>query len=239
MTETEFSILFKGAVRNFGRRELVMNLIRSIVADLGCDPGTTYLSYPSLTAMTGSGFLALGIGEARHPHRDTWYAASPSQLHWWISLYDLDATSSLAFHPQYWDWPVANSSIDFDYREWQKAERGNEIGPGTLNQPRPLESVTLSPEIRIASPAGGLIMFSSAQLYSIVPNDSLKTYFAIHFQTVNEADLVDGAGAPNLDAQPRGTSLASFVRCDDFSPMPAHVVEHETRRSARTTPPFE
>lgn len=239
MTETEFSILFKVALRNFSRRQAVMNLVTSIVSDLGCDPSETYMSYPELTAMTGQGFLAQGIGGPRHPHRDTWYAASPSQLHWWISLYDPDATSSVAFHPHYWDWPVINSSVDFDYQQWQDAELTH-AGPETgFGQPRPLETVVLSPDIRIASPAGGLIMFSSAQLHSVVPNDSLRTYFATHFQTVNEADLLRGAGALNLDAEPRGSSLSSLVRCDDLSPISPDIIERAGRRSARPTSPPE
>jgi hypothetical protein len=237
MTETEFSVLFKVALRNFSRRQAVMSLMASIVSDFGCDPSTTYMSCPELTAITGQGFLAQGIGGPRHPHRDTWYAASPSQLHWWISLYDHDGTSSVAFHPRYWDWPVANSSVDFDYQKWQDGEFTPEAGPGTgLSHPRPLEAVVLSPEIRIASPAGGLIIFSSAQLYSIVPNDSLHTYFATHFQTVNERDLLEGAGALNLDAEPHGSSLSSFLRCDDLSPISPEIIERAALQGARPSP---
>jgi hypothetical protein len=238
LTENEFLVLFKGALRNFSRRQAVVNLVASVVADLGCDPSQTYMSYPELTAITGQGFLPQGIGGPRHPHRDTWYAAPPSQLNWWISLYDTDASSSVAFHPRYWNWPVANSSIDFDFEQWEDAEGTSHAGEGSsLGQPRPLETVVLDPEIRIASPAGGLIMFSSAQLYSIVPNDSLNTYFATHFQTVNEADLIEGTGALNLDAEPRGTSLSRFVRCDDFSPISDELIAGAARRSGRPNPP--
>jgi hypothetical protein len=237
MTETEFLVLFKGALRNFSRRQAVVDLVASVVSDLGCDPSQTYMSYPELTAITGQGFLAQGIGGPRHPHRDTWYAAPPSQLNWWISLYDADASSSVAFHPRYWDWPVANSSIDFDFEQWEDADATCDTGTATLGQPRPLETVVLDPEIRIASPAGGLIMFSSAQLYSIVPNDSLNTYFATHFQTVNEADLIEGSGALNLDAEARGTSLSRFVRCDDFSPISAELIEGAARGTRPDPPP--
>src|ERR1700722_13726327 len=69
MTETEFLVLFKGALRNFSRRQAVVDLVASVVTDLGCDPSQTYMSYPELTAITGQGFLAQGIGGPRHPHR--------------------------------------------------------------------------------------------------------------------------------------------------------------------------
>jgi hypothetical protein len=238
MSEAEFSILFNVALRNFRHRRSVMELVRSLLSDFGCDPSETYFSYPEITAITGQGFLAQGFGAPRHPHRDTWFAASPSQLHWWISLYEMDGMSSIAFHPRYWNWPVANSSSDFHYRDWEEAE---DFAPDTAlgatwNQPRPLEAVTLHPEIRIATIAGGLIMFSAAQLYSVVPNESLKTYFAIHFQTVNESDLLKGAGASNVDARPRGTSLSNLVRCSDLSPISPDIIRSAVERSSKPLP---
>jgi hypothetical protein len=237
MSEHEFLTLFRVALRNFSRREAAMKLVSSLLLDLGCEGNQTYLSSPELTAITGQGFLAHGIGGPRHPHRDTWFAASTSQLHWWISLYDDDATSSIAFHPRYWDWPIENSSVDFDYELWQSAQLTGEVRPeATVGQPRPLETVALDPEIRIATPPGGLIMFSSAQLYSILPNDSLKTHFAIHFQTVNETDLIKGIGAANIDAEARGTSLASFVKCDDLSPIWPELIQNARRRRPQPSP---
>jgi len=234
MSETEFSVLFNVALRNFSRSHLVLELVSALVSDLGCDPSATYISRPELTAITGQGFLAHGLNGRRHPHRDTWFAASPSQLNWWTSLYDMDATSSVAFHPRYWDWPVLNSSVDFEYQQRPETEpRPSDLGVSPLGQPRPLETVVLSPELRIAAPAGGLVVFSSAQLHSIVPNDSLQTSFAVHFQTVNEIDLLAGVGAANLDAEPRGSSLSDFVRCDDLSAISAEIMGRAQRQLTR------
>lgn len=230
MSETEFATLFGGALRNFARRRTAMDLAAAIVGDLGCDPHATYLSAPSLMAITGQGFLAQGLGGPRHPHRDTWYAASPSQVHWWLSLYDVDELSSLAFHPRYWDLPVLNSSADYVYRADHELEGA--VNPPGLGEPRPLETIVLSPEIRIASAAGGLVMFSSAQLHSIVPNDTLKTYFLVHFQTVSELDLSQGVGAINLDSEARGSVLSNFLRCDDLSPIPDQLLDGRSSEEA-------
>ncbi len=230
MTEAEFAILFKAASRNFGH--IVEGLASVIVADLGCDPTTTFVGLPSLVAMTGFGFIAHGLGMYQHPHRDTWYAASPCQLNWWVPLYGLDAGASLAFHPQYWDLPVQNSSKEFDFDEWFAANRTTQdfVAREPFAQPRPLDPIDLTPEIRISCPPGGIIISSVAQLYSAVPNESLKTHFSVQFQTVSEADLEFGRGASNLDAEPKGTSLSSFVRCSDLSPIPRELVESDLRR---------
>jgi hypothetical protein len=224
MSEHDFTVLFDAAVVHYTRRPSVMEHIRAVLADLGCDLHSTYVSSPDLVAITGQGFLAYGMGRPQHPHRDTWYASSPSELHWWVPLYDTGATASLAFHPRYWDWPVVNNSVDFDYEKWKLHTARTEEALVRLSEPRPLETVTLDPVIRIASPAGGLLVFSAAQFYSIVPNDSSNTHFATYFQTVSEKDLREGFGARNLDAEPQGTTLTGFLRCDDFSPIPEELV---------------
>jgi hypothetical protein len=233
MSEIEFKSLFEGAIRNLSRRRFAMQLVADVIVDLGCDPKTTYASLPTLVAVTGQNFLVSGIGGPRHPHRDTWYAASPSQIHWWISLYSDDEASSLAFHPAYWDRPVANNSAEFDYARWANPRLYVDGALDVdLSEPRPLEAIDLDPEIRIGAPTGGLCMFSAAQLYSVVPNDSLRTRFAVHFHTVSEVDILRGSGAQNLDARPQGSVLSSFLRCDDFSPVPDRLLEFEARRRA-------
>jgi hypothetical protein len=230
MSETEFAVLFKAAARSFGH--IVTDLASTIVTDFGCDPAATFIGSPSLAATTGRGFIAHGLGVPQHPHRDTWYAASPCQLNWWVPLYDLDASSTFAFHPLYWDMPILNSSSDFDYEEWYDANRTGQslVMTEPFAQPRPLDPIDLTPEIRISCPAGGVILSSVAQLYSTVPNETLKTHFSVHFQTVSEADLETGTGASNLDAEAQGTSLSSFVRCSDLSSIPEELVLRELER---------
>ena len=227
MTEAEFSVLFKAAARNFSR--LVVDLASRVVGNFDCDPETTFIGTPSLTATTGRGFIAHGLGLPQHPHRDTWYAASPCQVNWLLPLYDLDASATFAFHPVYWDQPVQNSSADFDYDEWSESHRlGQPFTAADLfDHPRSLDPIDLHPEVRVSCPADGLILASAAQLYSTVPNETLKTLFTVHFQTVSEEDLTNGRGPDNLDADARGTTLSTFVRCSDLSPIPPALVQRD------------
>jgi hypothetical protein len=227
LSETEFMVLCRAAVR--GVRHAVPELAASMVAELGCDPATTYIAPPSLSVVTGGGFLASGMGAPLHPHRDTWFAASPSQLNWWVPLYDLDDGACVAFHPRYFDVPLTNSSDGFDYEQWRHARRAGRAHTlaYSLAQPRVLEPIDLEPEIRIRCPAGGVILSSAAQLCSTVPNETLRTRFCATFQTVSEADLESGAGAVNHDAEPQGTALARFVRCSDAAPIPSELVRRD------------
>ncbi len=225
MSEVEFAGLFASVYAMLLKGRIGLELVRRLVADLGCDPHSTYVSPPRLDAVTGCGFLAYGFGFPRHPHRDTWYADSPSEVEWWISIYDLTETASLAFHPRYWKRPVLNSSEDFDLERWRTARWALEVpASGSSEGARALEPVELGPEVRVASRVGGVFMFSPAQLYSIVPNGSMRTRFAVHFETASESDLLRGIGAPNLDARPRGSALTALSRCDDLSPIPEELV---------------
>lgn len=237
MPEPEFVKRFDVGARILSK--VVLDLASGVVADFGCDPETTFIGAPALAAVTGQGFLAHGLGIPQHPHRDTWYAASPYQLHWFIPLHDLDSSAAFAFHLMYWGLPVRNSSRDFDYEEWHAHNRmgqatGEQMEP--LDQPRPLGPIDLSSEVRISCPAGGVILSSVAQLYSAGPNQTLKTHFSVHFQTVSQGDVESGVGAWNLDAEPYGTSLQTFVRCSDMTPIPEELVRNALERRVVTPP---
>lgn len=226
MSERDFAASLAAAARSL--RHLVPELATILVSDFGCDAATTYVGAPVLAAATGLGFISHGLGVPQHPHRDTWYAASPAQINWWMPLYDMKGGVPFAFHPSYWNVPVHNSSNEFDYAKWcQRRRLGKSGASEALAQPRPLDPIELMPEIRISCPAGGLIVSSVAQLYSVVPNDTLRTNFSLHFQSVSEIDIETGDGASNVDADPRGTSLLTFVRCSDLSPIPPEIVQRE------------
>ena len=230
MGEDEFTERFMAAAAELSH--VLPEVASALVTDFGSDADTTYVGTPSLAAATGMGFIAHGLGARLHPHRDTWYAAPRCQLNWWIPLYDLDAGASLAFHPLHWGMPVHNTSSEFDYDKWSEAIPFGEdpISSDPLAQPRALDPIDLTPEVRISCPAGGVIVSSAAQLWSGSPNEALKTNFSLHFTSVSETDLLSGNGPANLDADPRGTSLSRFVRCSDLAPLPRELAQRELQR---------
>src|ERR1041384_4527208 len=60
---------------------------------------------------------------------------------------------------------------------------GGHVAQYIKEDPRPLPKATqpmeLDPQIRLIIPAGGIILFSGAQMHSSVPNTSGKTRFSI------------------------------------------------------------
>jgi hypothetical protein len=201
-------------------------LLRELIESFGCDTRKTYQDVPRLRMVTHGGYLTSGVGYAHHPHRDTWYSAPMCQLNWWLPIYGIESSSSMAFHPAYWDRPVRNNSDEFNYYEWNRLGRQNaaqHIKTDTRNQPKPQEPVALDPQIRVLTEPGGVVLFSAAQLHSTVPNNTGRIRYSIDFRTIHSDDVVNEIGAPNLDSRSTGTSLRDFVRCADLERMPEEV----------------
>ncbi len=203
-------------------------LIRELLAAFGCDSKETFFDVPRLRTSTSSGFLTTGIAYAFHPHRDTWYSAPPCQLNWWLPVYDLAPNDGLAFHPTYWSRAVKNGSRRYNYAEWNRTSRklaAQQIGEDTRDQPKPDEPMDLDGEIRPLCQAGGLILFSGAQMHSSVPNTSGRTRLSVDFRTVNLRDVEEQRGAPNVDSACTGTTMADYLCCEDLEHVPQALVD--------------
>ncbi len=211
----------------FIHNDRTKELVRGVIEDFGCELEDIYQDVPRLRMVTSDGYLTSGVGYAHHPHRDTWYAAPMCQLNWWLPIYDIETENSMAFHPAYWDKPVKNGSAEFNYYEWNsvgRADAAKQIKADTRKQPKPEEPMELDPQVRCVVPAGGIVLFSAAQMHSTVPNTAGIARYSIDFRTVSRSDLEHGRSAPNVDSEPKGTSLRDFVRCTDGSQLPDELI---------------
>jgi hypothetical protein len=202
-------------------------LMRNLLTDLGCELEKTYLDVPRLRMVTSHGYLTSGVGYAHHLHRDTWYSAPMCQLNWWLPIYDIESESSMAFHPHYWSRPVRNGSAEFNYYEWNSTGRkdaATQIKSDTRKQPKPEEPMDLDPQVRLVCKAGGIVLFSAAQMHSTVPNTSGRARYSIDFRTVHFDDVAAKGGPANIDSHCTGTSLRDFMRGTDFARLPEEIV---------------
>jgi hypothetical protein len=92
--------------------------------------------------------------------------------------------------------------------------------------------VELDPQIRVVCPVGGLILFSAAQLHSTVPNTSGRTRFSVDFRTVSRGDLLEGAGAANIDSACTGTTVGDYLRATDLAHLPGELIDRCEREPA-------
>jgi hypothetical protein len=219
----------------FIHNDTTKELVRGVLDDLGCDLDRTYQDVPRLRMVTSHGYLTSGVGYAHHPHRDTWYAAPMCQLNWWLPIYDIESESSMAFHPRYWTEAVKNGSAEFNYYEWNSTGRkdaAKHVSSDTRKQPKPEEPMELDPQVRFVPPAGGIVLFSAAQMHSTVPNTSGRARYSMDFRTVHLDDVESMGGAPSVDSKPRGTSLRDFKRARDHADMSEEVVAPYDDRDA-------
>jgi hypothetical protein len=82
----------------------------------------------------------------------------------------------------------------------------------------------LDPQIRVVCPAGGILLFSGAQMHSTVPNTSGHTRFSIDFRTVHADDVLACHGAPNIDSDCTGTCMGDYLRGTDLAHFPDEVI---------------
>ena len=239
MSAEEYARILADLKPRFIHHPRAKELIRGMLAELGCDVEKTYFDVPRLRTMAHGEYMRAGLALQFHPHRDTWFSAPHSQLNWWLPVYEIEPENSMAFHLRYFDQSVKNSSSDYDYEEWNRTGRqqaAKQITKETRKQPEAEESLTLSPDVRVITPVGGALVFSAAQMHSTVPNTTRRTRFSIDFRTVNVDDLVDGKAAPNVDSRSTGTTLRDFARASDFAPLGDEIVErYEVRREMVTT----
>ena len=204
-------------------------ILPALLESHGCDPDETYFDVPRMRSSTARGYLTTGIAYAFHAHRDTWYSAPMCQVNWWLPIYDIDQDNALAFHPAYWNRPVANTSGDFDYQRWNSDNRFDAVRHlKTEDRPhsRPTERIDWEPSIVAITPPGGALLFSASHLHSSIPNTSDRTRFSIDFRVVNRKDLAALRGAPNLDCRCTGSAIDDYLRMRDL----AHVPEEIQRR---------
>jgi hypothetical protein len=134
----------------------------------------------------------------------------------------------MAFHPQYWDRSIRNTSSVYDYQRWTATSRFNaaqHVGTDTRVQPQAEVQVEMVPDVRVIAPAGGVMMFSAAQLHSSVPNTSGRTRFSIDFRVANSDDVHAQRGAVNRDSYCSGTALTDFLRVSDLAHLPTEALD--------------
>jgi hypothetical protein len=212
--------------------------LRSLLSEMGCDLEKTYFDVPKMRSSTSDNYLTTGIAYAWHPHRDTWYSAPMFQINWWIPIFDIQADNAMAFHPGYWNRPVQNSSRGYNYYLWNQQHRGGHVAQYLKEDPRPLpratEALDLDPQIRLIVPAGGIILFSGAQMHSSVPNTSGRTRFSIDFRIVHLDDAVANHGAPRVDEECTGTTMRDYLHATDLAHLPDEIIARYDDETGRT-----
>ena len=168
MEVDQYVEILKGLKPKFIHHPRAKEAIPAILESFGCDLDRTFFDVPRLRTATAQNYLTSGLGYVFKPHRDVWYSPPMCQLNWWLPVYPIESDNAMAFHTHYWDRPLANSSNEFDYQEWNRVGRQQAtqlVAKDTRKQSEALEPVELDPQLRVVTEPGGLMIFSAAHLH--------------------------------------------------------------------------
>ena len=196
-----------------------MEHVRAIARAFGCAPEKIHADVPKLRTAFPQGGLSTGIAYAFQAHRDTWYAAPPMQLNWWMPVWPVAEDNIMEFFPRGFGTHVENDSGDYDYyvaNAWRGRIKDFSGGKDVRVHPAPVHGI--APEearLTVVPPLGGIMLFSGDQLHASIPNTSGVTRYSIDFRTVDVDDVHAGVGAPVVDVACTGTAMRDFKRLTD------------------------
>jgi Phytanoyl-CoA dioxygenase (PhyH) len=191
-------------------------LMRSALDQVGVATDLTYWDAPRLRIVPPGAERRVGtIGF----HRDTWGSNVLAQTNWWLPLRPLTGERTIAFYPEYWSKPIANTSADWDLAEIRERRRAGEPIDDLPIVPEPSEPVSTEAELRMVVEPGDLLCFSGAHLHASVPNTSAEARVSVELRTVHSDDLEGGRGAPNLDGRAPVTPYYWFRSMLDGEPL--------------------
>lgn len=193
--------------------------VKKITEALGCSPEELHADVPKLRTAFPAGGLSTGIAYAFQAHRDTWYAAPPQQVNWWLPVWPVAHNNAMEFYPRGFGTVVENNSELYNYYEanaWRGRIKDFSGGKDTRVHPAPSFPLPEDEQrLCVVPPLGGVMLFSGDQLHATTPNTSSVTRYSIDFRTVHAPDVASGVGAPRADVRCQGTSLRDFRRLSD------------------------
>lgn len=202
----------------FRRDRRVTGLVGVALEQVGTEPARTYWDPPRLRIVPPATERDVGtVGF----HRDTWGSNLLAQINWWLPLRPLTAERTIAFYPEYWSTPIANTSAEWDLAAIRERRRAG-LPLGDLSMvPTPTTPPRTDSELRIVLEPGDLLCFSGAHLHASVPNTSAGTRVSAELRTINIDDLAHGRGAPDLDGGAPETQFHWFRSVVDGTPLSA------------------
>ena len=217
----------------FIHSEKSVELVRAITAEAGFSTTDTYLDLPRPRTAYPVGHLTTGIAFNFPWHRDTWYAAPPQQINWWLPIFEIRPDNAMKFDLPRFARAVKNDSSAFDYYEINRARAttAQQVKVEVQARPRALDHEPEGDVVIVMQP-GSVLLFSGAQLHASIPNTSGRARYSVDFRTADQRDVLAGRGAPLVDTACTGTSLRDFV-----NPCTGAVFDEGLVRSLYGDPP--
>ena len=201
-------------------------LVCDIITEAGLPAEHTYYDVPKPRTSFPQGHLTTGVAFAFPWHRDAWYSAPAQQLNWWMPIFAVRPDNSMSFDLQSFDRAVPNTSDAFDYyrNNTQRLTTAASVTKEQQARPGAIDHKAAN-DLIVLPPPGGILLFSGAQLHTSIPNTSGRARYSIDFRTVDARDVLEGRGAPIVDAHCTGTAIRDFHNIADGSSFDEETVQ--------------
>src|SRR4051812_30116470 len=107
----------------FTNHPTTKRLCQDLIEAVGSDPERTYFDVPRLRVTPPVTISPPGVSYAYKPHRDTWHAHPSQVINYWVPVYDPEPTTVMSMHVNFFDRPVQNASVGWDYGKSVKNSR--------------------------------------------------------------------------------------------------------------------
>jgi hypothetical protein len=211
-TPEETAVLLGSWKPRFIHHEQSRAHVRAIIQQVGLNAQDTNYDLPKPRTAFPQGHLTTGIAFNFPWHRDTWYAAPPQQINWWLPIYDIRVDNAMKFDLRSFGVPVRNDSASFDYYHLNqdRLTTAQQLTRETQSRPRALDHVAPDETVVVSRP-GSVLLFSGNHLHATQANTSPRARYSVDFRTVDRLHVVERIGAPLVDVSCAGTALRDFV----------------------------
>jgi ectoine hydroxylase-related dioxygenase (phytanoyl-CoA dioxygenase family) len=168
-------------------------------------------------------------------HRDTWGSNIHAQINWWAPIWPVKSDRTIGIFPALWDVPVANTSAEWDYREFMQQIKADK-NTGHPMLPQCAEPPPASEAVPIIIDPGDIMAFSGAHLHCSIPNQSGVARISTETRTVSAHDLLHTRAAKNVDCKALDSQFDWFRNIETGDPLTRYVLAPENKLSDSTDP---
>ncbi|USH04553.1 hypothetical protein K6Q96_22790 [Grimontia kaedaensis] len=195
----------------------VKEAINHLLQGCGVNPEDNYIDSRVLRIVPCLDAFDKGNNATLRHHRDTWGANIYCQQNWWLPIFKLESGRSMAFYPDYWRKPIANTTDSWSYSDFLQTRKSTPLGTKVPypSSPQATDTVDESNRFCPVIEPGEILCFSSAHLHASRINRTGKIRFSVEWRTINQNDILENRSAPNIDNAASTPMYQWFKRISD------------------------
>ena len=213
----------------------VARLYKAVLLEVGVDLAAVFYDHFKLRLQPSKDISRTRYMRDLPAHRDTWGSNIHAQINWWAPIWPVNPDRTIGIFPALWDVPVANTSAEWDYREFMQQIKADK-NTGYPMLPQCAEPPSASEAVPIIIDPGDIMAFSGAHLHCSIPNQSGVARISTETRTVSAHDLLHSRAAKNVDCNALDSQFDWFRNIETGEPLTRYVLGRENKLPDPTDP---